>query len=58
MAVKHSEKANLRPLDCQVLFTLGLEDVEDDGYTILIIVTDYTLVGIRRVALNYTTLLL
>ena len=58
MAIEHPEKADLRPIDRQILLALGLEDVENDGYPILIVVTDYSLVSISRVALNHTTLLL
>lgn len=58
MTIEHSEKADLRPLNGQILFALGFEDIEDDGDTIFIVVTDNTLVGISCIALDDATLLL
>ena len=46
MAIKHSEKADLRPLNIDVCLVLWLKDVQNDGDPILIIVSDYTLVGV------------
>lgn len=58
MTIEHSEKADLRPLNGQILLALGFEDIEDDGDTIFIVVTDDTLVGISSIALDDATLLL
>ena len=58
VTVKHSEEADLRPLDIRVLLALGFQDVQDDGYPVLVIVTNYTLVRVGGVGLDRPTLLL
>jgi hypothetical protein len=58
MAIKNSKKANLRPLDVQISLVLWLEDIQNDGNSILIVVSDDSLVGIGRIRLNDATLLL
>ena len=58
VTIKHSEEANLRPLDVQVLLTLGFQDVEDDGHPILVIVTNNALVRVGGIGFDRTTLLL
>lgn len=58
MPVKHTEEANLRPLDIQVGFVFGLEDVEDDADSVLVVVSDDSLVGVRCVGLYDSALLL
>jgi len=52
MAVENAEKADLGPLDVEVLLALWLEDVEDDGDTVFIVVSDDSLVCIGRIAFN------
>jgi len=46
MTIEDAEETYLRPLDLQVLLALGLENVEDDGDPIFIVVSDDTLVCI------------
>ena len=58
MPIKDSKEADLRPLDREMLLRLGLEDVQYDGYSVLIIVTNNTLVGIGSIGLDDTTLFL
>lgn len=58
MAIEHAKKANLGPLHCQILLALGLEDVKNNGDTILVVVANDSLVGIGCVTLDHATLLL
>ena len=58
VTIKHSEEANLRPLDVQVLLALGFQDVQDDGHPILVIVTNNALVRVGGIGFDRTTLLL
>ena len=58
VAIKHSEEADLRPLDVRVLLALGFQDVKDDGHPVLVIVTDDALVRVGGVGLDRPTLLL
>ena len=58
MAIKHAEKADLRPLNRQVLLAFRLKYVEDDRNTVLVVVTNDTLISIGSIALDHTTLLL
>ena len=58
VAVENAEEANLGPLDVEVLLAFGLEDIEDDGDAVLVVVADDTLVRVRRVRLDQAALLL
>ena len=58
VTIKHSEEADLRPLDVRVLLALGLQDVQDDGHPVLVVVTNDALVRVRGVGLDRPTLLL
>ena len=58
MAVKDAEKADLRPFNVQVLLVFGLQNVEDDGHAVLVVVANDTLVGVRSVRFNDAALLL
>lgn len=57
MAVEYSEEAYLRPLNIKVLLVLGLEDVEDNGHTVLVVVSDDSLIRVRGVGLDDAALL-
>jgi len=52
VAVEYTEEADLRPLDVEVLLALRLQDVEDDGDTIFVVVSDYALVCVGCVRFN------
>ena len=41
-----------------MLFTLGLEDVEDYRYSVFVIVTDYSLICVRGIRFDDATLFL
>jgi hypothetical protein len=58
MAVKDSKKANLWPLNVDVGLIFWLEDIQNDGYSILVIVSDDSLVSVRCIRLYDATLLL
>jgi hypothetical protein len=58
MSIKHSEEANLRPLNIDVGLILWLENIQNDGNPIFIIVSDDTLVGVSCIRLNNSTFLL
>lgn len=58
MTVENAEKANLRPLDVQVLLALGLQDVQNDGHAVFVVVPNDSLVGIRGVTLYNSAFLL
>ena len=49
MPVEHAKEAALRPV-LDVLFRWWLHDVEHDGHSVLIVVPDDALIGIRCVA--------
>lgn len=58
MTIKDAEETDLRPLDLQVLLALGLENVEDDGDPIFIVVSDDALVCIGCIRLDHSAFLL
>ena len=51
MTIKHSEEQTHRPV-LQVLFVVGPQDVECDGYSVLIVISHDTFVGIGRVSFH------
>ena len=58
VAVKHAEETYLGPLDGEVLLAFRFQDVEDNRYAVLIIVSNNSLICISCVALYNATLLL
>ena len=58
MTIEHAKEANLRPLNVKVDLVLRLQDVQNNGDAILVVVTDDTLVRVGRIRFNDTTLLL
>ncbi len=58
MAIEDTKEAYLGPLRCYVGFALGLENVEDYGDPVLIIVPNNALVRIGSVRLDHATLFL
>ena len=58
MTIENAEEANLRPLNVEVLLALGLEYVEDNRNTVLIVITDDALICICCIGLNHATFLL
>ena len=58
VTIKDAKEADLRPLNVEVLLALGLENVEDDRDTILIIITNDSLISIGSIRFNNSTLLL
>ena len=58
MAIEDAEEADLWPVDVNVAFVLGLQDVEDDGNPVLVVVSDDALVGVGGVGLDDSTFLL
>lgn len=49
MSIKDSEEADLWPFELQMRFVLGLQNVENDADTVLVVVPDDALVRVRRV---------
>ena len=58
MAIEDSKEANLWPLGGQVLFWLGLENVQNDGDSVFVVVSDDTLIGVGSIWFDHATLLL
>jgi hypothetical protein len=58
MAIENSEKTDLRPLNVQVGFVLGLQNVEDNGHSIFVVISDNSLVCVGCIRLNDATLFL
>ena len=58
MAIEDSEEADLRPLDVEVLLVLGLQDVQNDGDAVFVVIPYDSLIGVGSVALDDSTLLL
>ena len=58
VAIKDTEEADLGPLDVKVLLALWLENVQNDRDSVLIVVSNDTLVSIGSVGLNHSTFLL
>ena len=58
MTVEDAKEANLWPLNVEVDLVLWLEDVQNDGNAVLIVIANDTLVGVRRVRFDDSTLLL
>ncbi len=50
MAIIDSEEGALRPV--LVFSRLGLEDVQNDRYSIFVVVSDYSLIGVRSIGAN------
>jgi len=46
MAIEHSEKADLGPLYVEVLLRFWFEDIQNDRNSVLVVVSNYTLVGV------------
>lgn len=44
VAIKDAKETDLRPFNVEMLLILGLEDVEDDGHTVLVVVTNDALI--------------
>ena len=58
MAIKDTEEADLGPLCRDVRLALGLQDVEYDRDTVLIVVSDDPLICVCSVRFNHSTLFL
>ena len=58
MAIKHSEEADLGPLNGQMLLAFRLQYIENDRDAILIVVSDDALIRIGSITLDDATLLL
>jgi len=58
MTVKNSKKADLRPFNVKLSFRLRFQDVQDDAYSVFVVLTNDSLICICRVRLNYPTFLL
>lgn len=57
VAIEHSEKANLRPVPVPVL-VLGLQDIQYDADSILIVLSYDPLISVRSVCLHDSALLI
>ena len=55
MAIKYTKKAYLWPFSFPLL-VFRLQNIEYDGYTVFIIFSDDTLIGICSISLNDSTL--
>jgi hypothetical protein len=49
MTVENSKKANLRPLNVKVGLVFGLQNVENNGHPVFVVVSNDPLVGVGRV---------
>ena len=58
MAIKDAKEADLGPLNIQILFALRLQNVENNGDSVLIIITNDTLISIGSVRFDNATLFL
>ena len=58
MSVKYTKEADLRPFNIKVSFVFGLQDVEDYAYSILVVISDDSLVCIGSVRLDDAAFLL
>lgn len=58
MAVEDSKEADLWPFDVEVYLVLGLQDVQNDGHAVLIVVANDTLVRVCSIRLDDAALLL
>lgn len=56
MTVKDSKETNLRPflIDCEY-FTLGLDYIQNDTYSVFIVISDNALVSISCISFNDST---
>lgn len=58
MAIEDTEKAYLGPLNCQILLALGLQYIQNNRYSIFVIITNDSLIRICSVALDDAALFL
>ena len=58
VTIEDTEEADLGPLDLKVLLALGLQYVQYDGDSVLVVVSDDALVSVRSVGLDHAALLL
>ena len=58
MPIEDSKKADLRPLNVEVLLALGLQNVENNGHSVFVVVSDNALISVSCVRLDNSTLLL
>ena len=58
MAVKHSEKADLGPLYIKLLLALGLQNIKDNANPVLVVLPNDALIGVGRIGLYHSALLL
>jgi hypothetical protein len=56
MAVKDTKEAHLRPIALPMLI-LGLQDIQDNTDSVLIVLSDNALIGIGSIGLDYAALL-
>lgn len=58
MAIKDSEETYLRPLDCQMSLTFRFQNIQNNRYSVFIILSDYALISICSIRLDQATLFL
>ena len=58
MTIKDAEEADLWPLNFQVRFILGFQNVQDDADSVFVVVANNALVSVGSVRLDDATLLL
>jgi len=49
MPIKHTEEADLWPLNVNIGFVLGLKNVENDAHSVFIVVSYDALVGVGSI---------
>jgi len=57
VAVEYPEETYLRPFNIEVLFVLGLQNVQNYGHTVLVVVSNDALVRIGSIGFDDATLL-
>ena len=58
MAVKHAKEADLWPLNVQIGFVFRFEYIQNNTDSVLVVISDYSLVGVGRIRLYNSAFLL
>ena len=58
MSIEHTEEAYLRPLDFDIAFVFRFQNVKNYADSVLVVVSNDSLICIGSIRLNYTAFLL
>lgn len=58
MSIKNSKEAYLRPFDVEISLVFGFKDVQNDGDSVLIVVSDDALICVGGIRLYYSAFFL